>query len=50
MKYAGQRKTNIIQYHLYVESKKNDTTELITFLIKSEHALWQSLAIEEKLL
>ena len=24
-----QRKTNIIWYHLYVESKKNDTNELI---------------------
>ena len=25
----SQRKTNIIWYHLYVESKKNSTTELI---------------------
>ena len=25
----SQRKTNIIWYHLYVESKKNDTNELI---------------------
>ena len=26
---VSQRKTNIISYHLYVESKKNDTNELI---------------------
>ena len=25
-----QRKTSIIQYHLYVESKKNDINKLIT--------------------
>ena len=25
----SQRKTNIIWYHLYVESEKNDTNELI---------------------
>ena len=25
----SQRKTNIIRYHLYVESNKNDTDELI---------------------
>ena len=26
---VSQRKTNIISYHLYVESLKNDTNELI---------------------
>ena len=26
---VSQRKTNIILYHFYVESKKNDTNELI---------------------
>ena len=26
---VGQRKTNIIWYHLYVESKKNETNQLI---------------------
>ena len=26
---TNQRKTNIMQYHLYVESKKNDTEELM---------------------
>ena len=26
---VSQRKTNIIWYHLYVESQKNDTNELI---------------------
>ena len=26
---VSQRKTNIIGYHLYVESKKNDTNERI---------------------
>ena len=26
---VNQRKVNIIWYHLYVESKKNDTNELI---------------------
>ena len=26
---VSQRKTNIIWYHLYVESKKSDTNELI---------------------
>ena len=25
----SQTKTNIIRYHLYVESKKNDTNEII---------------------
>ena len=26
---VSQRKTNIISYHLYVDSKNNDTNELI---------------------
>ena len=37
---VSQRKTNIIWYHLYVKSKKNDTNELI-YKTKKDSQTWK---------
>ena len=48
LKSVRQRKTNIIWYHLYVESKKMDTNELLFTKQKLTHRLIEHKLIDTK--